>query len=58
VHIIVLSGCIAWVLLVLALLSIAAVASRAERITEGWDKWGPKPAPIRALDPTDRRFRA
>ena len=57
-HIIVLSGCIAWALLVLALLSIAAVAGRAERIAAGWEKWSTDPASIRALDQADRRLRA
>ena len=57
-HIIVLSGCIAWALVVLVLLSIAAVAGRAERIAEGWEKWSTNPKSIRALDRTDRRLRA
>ena len=42
-HIIVVSGCLAWVLSVVALLSIFTVAGRAERIAEGWDELGHDP---------------
>lgn len=48
-HIIVVSSCIAWALIVLSLLSIFTVAGRAERIAEGWGRGGhdPRPRPIR-----------
>lgn len=42
-HIIVVSSCIAWALIVLSLLSTFTVAGRAERIAEDWGRGGHDP---------------